>query len=154
MKARAHSVADYQELAESYARDNEKLRAENEALNDTIAQHEATIVDLEIRIRNADVQLRYREESTGDIPPDADKVVPEGENPPEKGDLRFYKKKHSTPKRDVMIHVGDCGCNNWESAHAADKAKKGIAKLEGRSNWSLMQHCASCEGGGMWRVRW
>ena len=71
------------------------------------------------------------------------------------GDARFYKKMYATPSHDVLVHVGDCGCNNWQAAHAADKAHKGIAKLEyGRTDWRSMQHCASCTGGGMWKVRW
>ena len=54
-----------------------------------------------------------------------------------------------------MVRVQDCGCDNWQSAHAADKARKGIARLENdRIDWKTMQHCASCTGGGMWKVRW
>jgi hypothetical protein len=69
-------------------------------------------------------------------------------------EIRFYKKTHATPKYDVMARRGDCGHDNWESSHSADKARKGIKRLEGRDNWALLNHCASCQGGGMWRVRW
>lgn len=55
---------------------------------------------------------------------------------------------------DLLVSVADCGHNTWESAHRADKARKGITKLEGRGDWQSMQHCPSCKGGGMWRVRW
>jgi len=55
----------------------------------------------------------------------------------------------------MMVCVPDCGCNRWQGAQKADKAKKGIAKLENdRSDWKIIQHCASCTGGGMWKVRW
>ena len=80
----------------------------------------------------------------------------DGRNPPPKaGEIRFYKKRFSTQGHDIMRRVGDCGCNNWEGSHSADKARKGIAKLENnRDDWRTMQHCASCTGGGMWRVKW
>jgi hypothetical protein len=69
--------------------------------------------------------------------------------------VRFYKKKFAAAEHDIMARVNDCGHNKWQSAHAADKARKGIAKVEdGRTNWQTMQHCASCKGGGMWKVRW
>lgn len=74
---------------------------------------------------------------------------------PTAGDVRFYKKTHSAPTHDIMVRVPDCGCNNWETSSAADKARKGIARLEGdRVDWKTMHHCASCTGGGMWKVRW
>jgi len=50
--------------------------------------------------------------------------------------------------------VGDCGHNSWQGANKADKAKKGIAKLEGTEAWRLVQHCGKCTGGGFWRVEW
>ena len=72
-----------------------------------------------------------------------------------RGDERFYKKHYDAPMHDIMLRVGDCGHNSWENAHSADKARKGIARLEGgRNDWKTVQHCASCTGGGMWRVRW
>src|SRR5258706_583116 len=66
---------------------------------------------------------------------------------PQSGEVRFYKKAYSRPTHDVMVRVQDCGCSNWQGAHAAEKARKGIAKLErDRMDWKMLQHCASCTG--------
>lgn len=155
MKARATSLADYEEIAASYAQENDKLRVERAELIEQVAQHQVAITDLETRLQNAEAQLRYQKGVSDDLSPDTDVGTTEDDGPPSKGDVRFYKKHHSGPSHDVMLRVGDCGCNNWESAHAADKAKKGVAKLEGgRNDWSSLKHCASCTGGGMWRVKW
>lgn len=78
----------------------------------------------------------------------------EGQDGPVDDEVRYYKKHFDTPKYDVMKPVADCGHNAWQSAHKAEKAKKGIARLEGRGNWRTLQHCSKCDGGGMWRVRW
>jgi len=157
------SLADYQALAETYATENDNLRVGNKDLNDRVealagrvAMLEETRSVLLARIESAELQLRYREQGDEAITPDTE---PQGAEPqleaPTPGDVRFYKKKYATPKHDIMVHVGDCGCDNWRTAHAADKAKKGIAKLEvGRNDWSKVQHCGSCTGGGMWRVVW
>lgn len=133
-----------------------------EVLQGHLEQAQARIADLEVdraallvRIENAEVQLKYREpeEQAQEIPPEP---TPDQENPdPEPGEIRFYKKIHSTPAYDVMRRVADCGCNAWQGAQSADKARKGISRLEnGRTNWKNMQHCGSCTGGGVWRVKW
>jgi hypothetical protein len=71
------------------------------------------------------------------------------------GKVRFYKKRYATPSFDVLIRVPDCECNRWETGHAGHKAHAGIARLEGnRRNWKTIHHFESCQGGGMWRVRW
>ena len=75
--------------------------------------------------------------------------------PPKKGELRFYKKVSSGGGRDKVVQVQGCRHRSWQPAKKADQAKKGIAHLEGgRSDWKTLQHCGSCEGGGMWRVQW
>lgn len=54
-----------------------------------------------------------------------------------------------------MERVNDCGHNAWQGANSADKAKKGIAHFENdRKDWKTIQHCGTCQGGGMWRVKW
>lgn len=78
------------------------------------------------RARKAEGQLRA---SVKKVAPEApDDAAPD--DPPVEGEVRFYKKVHAAPKHDILTRDTDCGCNNWESAHSADKAKKGIARLE------------------------
>lgn len=162
MKERASSLADYKELADSYSRDNDSLREEVHELTREIEGLRARVVELVsqketllVRIENAELQLRYRESSEPDISPTGEPDSQADEEPPRPGEVRFYKKKFNTSSHDVMVRVGDCGCGNWQSANKAEKAKKGIAKLEGGCmDWDLVQHCGSCTGGGMWKVRW
>jgi len=75
-------------------------------------------------------------------------------SPPEKGEIRYYKKIGSGGAVDRMRRRGNCNHNAWEPAFAGDKAEKGIAKLEGRSDWRSIAKCGSCTGGGFWRVQW
>lgn len=166
MKAKATSKTDFEKLADSYAADNDELRKEKATLEERIAGLQSRISELEaektailVRAQNAELLLKYTPESADDIAPEGDDEH-EGDDeeigPPESGEVRFYKKTRSNnPRRDVMVHVHDCGHNSWQNAAKADKAKKGIAHLEGgRNDWKTVQHCGSCTGGGMWRVRW
>jgi hypothetical protein len=73
---------------------------------------------------------------------------------PKPGEVRFYKKTHSKSNYDVLVPIPDCGHASWQNAAKADKAKKGIIRLEGSDDWSQVQHCGSCTGGGVWRVKW
>lgn len=75
-------------------------------------------------------------------------------NAPKDGEVRFYKKTHSKSNYDVLVHIADCGHSAWQNAGKADKAKKGIIRLEGSDQWRQVQHCGSCDGGGVWRVKW
>lgn len=162
MKAKATSTQDYADLADSYARDNSLLREQVADLQRQFNDLQAKVVDLEVdraallqRVENAEVQLRYREEHPTEIPPDSGAEAGEVPEEPQPGEIRFYKKHHSTRTHDVLIRVADCGHSTWQGSNSADKARKGVAKLEnGRSDWKNMQHCGSCTGGGMWRVRW
>ena len=161
LRARANSMTEYQEIADSYAMENDQLRGERQRLRSQIEQlaeqvakleadREALLSHLHARGAPADENA----ERMLDIPPDSP-GGPGIADLPTPGETRFYKKVHARSTHDVMVRVADCGCNNWEGAHSADKARKGIAKLEGgRTDWKTMQHCASCTGGGMWRVRW
>ncbi len=163
LKASARSVADYQALAETYATDNDQLRAANKELNDHVDELAGLVATLEetkaallARIESAELQLRYREDGDRAITPEPEAPGLEPEPAaPAHGDVRFYKKTHAAPGHDIMVRVGDCGHGNWQNSHGADKARKGIARIEGdRSDWSKVQHCGSCTGGGMWRVAW
>ncbi|HEY1553675.1 MAG TPA: hypothetical protein VGF94_02515 [Kofleriaceae bacterium] len=161
LRDKASSVEEFQKLADSYAVDADKLRDERTTFRAKIEELEAHVAKLEAdRLRlEADrlsLQAHLNAKSQPAAPP-PDEIAPEVEAEdagPAPGEVRFYKKIHSTPTHDIMKRVQDCGCDNWESSHAADKARKGIAKLEGKNDWNQMQHCASCTGGGMWRVRW
>lgn len=163
LRERATSLGDYKELADSYAGDNDQLRAERTNLRAQITELEAQIAKLDADRQALQFQLRAanRAKAADDAESSADGIVPGDDGgagaigAPEADEIRFYKKTYSAPGHDMMVRVKDCGCNRWEGAHAAPKAEKGIAKLEsGRSDWKLLQHCASCTGGGMWRVRW
>lgn len=159
LRKQATSLAEYEDLANSYAADNDQLRRE---LMDARSQ----VGDLQEQVRKLECdKLALKAHLTAkDAPEDAEEegdIAPGGDESeavlaePTSGETRFYKKVGARPMHDVMAHVQDCGCNRWEGAHKADKAKKGISKLEnGRNDWQTVQHCAACTGGGMWRVRW
>jgi hypothetical protein len=162
LRTRATSLEEYEQLADSYAADNDSLRAERadlraqvESLQEQVgkleADRQALLAHLQAAkaVPNAEhLELAVNEVAAVVAADDANAA-------PTPGEVRFYKKVFSRPTHDVMKRVADCGCNNWQGAHAADKARKGIAKIENEhSNWKSIQHCASCTGGGMWRVRW
>lgn len=162
LRQRATSLEEFASLADSYAADNDQLRAERTSLRTQVEQFEHQVAALESARQALVTHLRAAKaasaepagsSATEEIEPGSADEVANGE--PAAGDIRFYKKVHARPTHDVLIRVSDCGCNNWENSHAADKARKGVSKLENeRTDWKTMQHCASCTGGGMWRVRW
>lgn len=156
---RARSREDFEALAKLYAEENDRLCKSEERLQaqltdfrERLSAGEAERAILIARVENAELALRYMPERAEEIAPAP--VAVDEEVGPVEGEFRFYKKVTSGPGRDVMRLVADCGCNNWQGAHAADKARKGILKFEKREEMNNMWHCASCTGGGMWRVRW
>lgn len=155
LKQRAYSLEEYRGIAESYADENEFLRKERAELSKRVDQLAADVARLENDRQALLGHLRAAKAKTttaigpDDIAPDADEEVE-----PKPGEIRFYKKTHSKDSHDVVLPVSDCGHNAWKSAHAADKARKGILRLEGRDDCQTLHHCASCTGGGMWKVRW
>ena len=157
LKERAHALGEYKEFAELYAADNEALRQERAALRSRVEELAAEVARLENDRQALLGHLRAAKAKDApalgpdDIAPDAED---EDGKPPESGETRFYKKTHSKPGYDVVVPAGDCGHNAWQNAHGADKARKGIARLEEREGWLSLQHCSSCTGGGMWKVRW
>lgn len=161
LKSRARTLEDHAGLADLWEKDNDQLRAANADLIARVSDLEALVARLKVDRAALQAHLHAAKSSSAetssaddDIAPDA-RIEDEELKEPVPGELRFYKKKFSAPDHDVMVHVNDCGHNKWRSAHAADKARKGISKVEnGRTNWQTMQHCAACKGGGMWRVRW
>ena len=156
LRQQATSSTEYQQLADSYAADNDQLsrdlalaRSQVEDLQEQVRELEAANLALKAHLAAKGVPEDAEEEA--DIAPGGD----EGEAEPTSGETRFYKKIGARRTHDVMARVQDCGHNNWQGAHKADKAKKGISKLEnGRNDWKTIHHCAKCTGGGMWRVRW
>jgi outer membrane murein-binding lipoprotein Lpp len=161
LRERASSLQDHAELADLYEKDNNQLRAINADLMTQVDELQGQVAKLEVdraallaHLQAAKV-LPAANVGADDIAPDATINGDQDLAEPVSGDVRFYKKKFPAPDHDVMVRVNDCGHNKWQSAHAADKARKGVAKVEnGHTNWQTMQHCASCKGGGMWKVRW
>jgi hypothetical protein len=146
------SIEELLELAESYARDADRIRAESSQALARIQELEALVAKLQAERASLQVHLRAKtrtDQRSLSTEPDQLSTLPFA------GEVRFYKKHYSAPSHDVVVRVPDCGCNRWQGAHAGHKAREGIAKLEGnRMNWKTLHHCASCTGGGMWRVRW
>ena len=163
LRERARTLQDHAELADLYEKDNDHLRAINAELEAHIGELQARVAKLDgDRIALvAHLQAATKERSTQSLP-GTENLAPEatiGNNQdfaePTLGEIRFYKKRFSAPDHDVMVRVNDCSHNNWQSAHNADKARKGISKAEnGRNDWQEIKHCAECTGGGMWKIRW
>jgi hypothetical protein len=138
LRPTASDLEELIRLAESYAADVDQLRIE-------CARFRARTEQLEVLV------ARLKAERASVPATDAAGAV----RLPVRGEVRFYKKRYSTPSFDVLIRVPDCRCNRWSGGHAGHKAREGIARLEGnRTNWQTVQHCPSCTGGGMWRVKW
>lgn len=128
-----------------------------EDANRKLAEQDASISILTTRAENAEAQLAFArgvepsDPEDANAPENADEdVAPKIED----GQIIFYKKVDAAPHHDIMVRRGDCGHNSWKSAHAADKAWKGVEKVEGRGDWKSFQHCGRCKGGGMWKVTW
>lgn len=160
IRDKARSLEDLAALADLYAKANDDLRGELAKVKADLQVAQNYIAELEGDKAALLANLRATmaatgspmapEEITPDAPPSEDGYIA-----PADGDIRFYKKRFAAPTHDVLIRVNDCGHNRWQNAHAADKARKGVEKLEnGRADWKTLEHCGKCQGGGMWRVRW
>jgi len=135
------------ELAEAkrYALENQDLRATIERLQNDLAMASARATSAE----HALAQLKAPPLDGGDqsqVDPQTDEPLP--------GGVRFFKKTHSKSAYDVLVPVDDCGHTSWQASNKADKAKKGLERILGRYDWKTLQHCGTCTGGGMWKVRW
>lgn len=125
-------------------------------LNDLLASKrdlETKLTEAKLTISRLHAQLQYA------LHANPQELVAEANNQaitdtPKQGDVRFYKKIHSKSNYDVLVRIADCGHSTWQNAASAHKAKKGIIRLEGSNDWSQVQHCGSCTGGGVWRVKW
>jgi hypothetical protein len=143
----ARSMPDSEELAIArlYIIENQELKAQLEQLRGDLARVGARADVAE----HALGQLKAPE-----IDRDEAATEAEDEQAPSAGQIRFYKKTHSKSAYDVLVQVADCGHSSWQSSAKADKAKKGLERLLGKDDWKSLQHCGSCTGGGMWKVRW
>jgi len=142
-------TADAAQEERSATEETDELRRINEALEAKLAAAQVTISRLHTLLR----------EAQSDDDGDSVGIVDAAEGTkPKPGDVRFYKKTLRNARKgadhDSLARISDCGHTSWQSANKADKAKKGIMRLEGTSAWSQVQHCGSCTGGGVWRVKW
>lgn len=156
--SKATTVDEYRELAQSYAHDADDLRVK-------LAKAESDASSLNVRIASLESErdaLRRRCEAVERRAREVDDDIEGGgepggapePGPPSEREVRFYKKRAEAPTHDIFIRVPDCEHDNWQGANKADKAKKGVKRLEGRDDWRTFRHCAVCTGGGMWRVEW
>lgn len=157
LKAKASSLEEFKELATLFSVDKDNLLRELSVRNGELEQQRSEIQRLESDKQALIFQLdqaKARSGDPGEVEPDTPDQE-DGEQAPVSGEVRFYKKRFDARTHDVLIRATDCGHNAWQSAARADKARKGIARLEGGNReWKTMQHCGSCTKGGMWRVQW
>ncbi len=75
---------------------------------------------------------------------------------PTNGEVRYYKKIGNKGGVDTLVMTPSCKHkeSSWRPAFKGDQAEKGLAKLEGRTDWKSLKHCGACTGGGRWRVQW
>jgi hypothetical protein len=152
LRPTAGAIEEVLELAESYAQDADRLRDQCAMTQETVRQLEAMVATLKADRASLLAHLGARMPMEATVPAAASAVV---STLPHRNEVRFYKKRFEHRSYDVFVRVADCRCNRWQRGHSGDKARAGIAKLEGnRTDWKTIQHCPSCTGGGMWRVRW
>ncbi|HYG97848.1 MAG TPA: hypothetical protein VD837_01865 [Terriglobales bacterium] len=146
LEEKATANSEELKMARLFLDDNEQLRAQVEELQREVRNWSS-------RAQAAEYALNHNTQVQGDDVTD----IPSGiddEASPEAGDVRFYKKTHSTSSYDVFVRVTDCGHSSWQDASKAEKAKKGLARLLGNQDWRTLHHCGKCTGGGLWRIRW
>ncbi|WP_324779818.1 hypothetical protein [Thiobacillus sedimenti] len=146
LQAKADANSEELELARLFIEENETLKDELEKAKIEISKQAA-------RAEAAEYALDVLKSDDSDKSID-DQVQAQADKRPKTGEIRYYKKTHSKPTYDVLVKISDCGHNSWQAANKADKAKKGIEKLEGSSDWKSVSHCGSCQGGGVWKVVW
>ncbi|HZS39236.1 MAG TPA: hypothetical protein VFF06_20535 [Polyangia bacterium] len=163
LRQRAASLEDYHELADTYAKANDTLKVDCDNLRSRVEDLQAQVVKLENTRRALLLHLDSAKARPSPSTPD-EEIMPEAESetdinpPPQSGEVRYYKKRYNKDGApyDVVERVqNDCGHNSWQRARGGEKAMKGIARFEsGRGDWRTIDHCGSCTGGGLWRVRW
>lgn len=145
--------AQLQQTADANAQDLELMTfliAENDSLKEQLEKIKDEAARQASRAEVAEHALELLK--SGEVNDEPSDVM--NESTPKAGEVRYYKKTHSKPSYDVLVRISDCGHKSWRSANKGDKAKKGIEKIEGRSNWKTVFHCGACQGGGVWKVIW
>lgn len=145
MQNSAASVDEYCKLAEEYESENKRLRVEIEQLVDELDK-------VQTQLANEQTIHHFQSQRTLDIEPEPDVQVER--DSPKDGDIRFYKKVRNNGRYDIMERFLDCGHKKWQSATKAEQAKRGIAHFEGSRDWKNLWHCGTCQGGGVWKVKW
>ncbi|MBM5456401.1 hypothetical protein H8F21_02325 [Pseudomonas sp. P66] len=153
LEGKASSTDDLVELAQSYLDDADTLRSENTELQEKLSLAITRAENAEAIAENISRPLQEFDTEAPTENGD-DEQEEQDLSPPVPGEIRYYKKVRNTPSHDLLTHVADCKHTSWQAAHKAEKAKKGVEKLEGVSNWDVIHHCGTCKGGGMWRVKW
>jgi hypothetical protein len=139
---------------ESAVRDKEldSIVEENAKLLAELEESKRQIATLQWKVAH------FREKSSSDDVDDEDLSGPEqpAHKAPVAGEVRYYKKIGTKAGVDTLVLTSACNHNEstWKPAFKNEQAKKGLMKLEGRSDWKTMEHCGGCTGGGRWRVRW
>lgn len=149
LASHAASGNEFKQLAELYAADNASLRLRNDQLNEEISTLQSA---LRISQQNTEAISRYQKQHAMEIEPDSS--PDDDQDSPQKDEVRFYKKTGNNGRYDILERTTDCGHKKWQSATKADQARRGIAHHEGRQDWKTLWHCGTCQGGGMWKVRW
>jgi len=144
LQEKANANSEELELARLFIEENEQLKNELEKAKDEAARQAARAETAEYALEQVKSGQSLDDDTVEDEPPES----------PSDGEVRYYKKTHSTPSYDVLVRITDCGHNKWQPSNKADKARKGIARLENRDDWKSLYHCGSCRGGGVWKVTW
>ncbi len=145
LEQRANSNSEELELARLFIEENEELKTALDEARREVARQASKAETAEYALSRIKAQGLATEPESVDL---------SESGAPEPGEIRYYKKTRNAPSHDVLVRIQDCGHNAWQAANKADKAKKGVEKLEGGSAWANFYHCAKCAGGGVWKVEW
>jgi hypothetical protein len=145
LEERANTNSEELELARLFIQENEELKTALDEARREVARQASKAEAAEYALNCIKVQGLSTEPESVDLSECGT---------PFPGDVRYYKKARNAPSHDVLVRIQDCSHNAWQAANKADKAKKGVEKLEGSSTWTNFHHCAKCAGGGVWKVEW
>jgi len=145
LEQRANSNSEEIELARLFIHENEDLKERLDEATREITRQASRADAAEYALSRIKERGGLDESRDEDLSDDSS---------PGSGEIRYYKKTQNTPSHDVLVRVKDCEHNKWQGASSADKARKGVERLEGTSAWKNIYHCAKCTGGGLWKVVW
>lgn len=159
LSATAVSVSAPKKIRE--LREGSAARALNDKLQSSaerITSLETSVSDLTAKLEDSEHQIRLlthklqQATAVNDITEAAAASNDDEDQPPRKGETRFYKKIANAGKADKMAQTNDCGHATWQSSHGAHKARKGLIRLLKNQEWKSLHHCGTCTGGGVWKV--